>query len=155
MSPRFASLLVVCFFTLTPVLAESQQNKINVYVDHTGSDPVGQRLTFALREAVRASRGYELASAGLSFVHVSLVTLDPDSSTSLVGNSTVVSVVITMQNPGWMEVGNQRKGSTTWYPFFLTSKLVVVGSNRVDESARGILATLDAAVVEFRAATQK
>jgi hypothetical protein len=151
MRPRIAYLLIVWFLLLTPASAVGQQEKVNVYVDHTGNDPVGQRLAFALREAIRASRGYELASLPQCLFQVSLVTMDPEDSPSRAGKSTVVCLIITMKNL----LPLQEQNPQTWYPIFLDGNVLMCGIRKVDELAQGILAALDAAVERFRAAAHK
>ena len=126
-------------------------DKISVTVDHTGTDPVGQKLAFAIREGIRRSAGYQLAAQN-AVLSVNLVTLDPnESEPSQRGNQAIASVVFTMANGIPYQKGNPQ----TWYPIFLTMYVVNVGTLAVDDIASKIVAALDAAVEKFKTDANK
>ena len=91
---------VLAFFASAAVFnpAIAQEAKISVSVSHSGEDTVGQRLAFALREAIRSSGGYQLISGPKATYRISLVTLDPAKSPAAAGNWTVAAVTFTMRN---------------------------------------------------------
>ncbi|MEP0823333.1 MAG: hypothetical protein HRF44_10840 [Ignavibacterium sp.] len=135
--------LCVLFVIIAPVfiqVASGQQKGIGVRVEHSGNDRVGQQLAYALREAVRSSHGYRLEQEGLFTIH--LITLDPETRRTTEGYWTVAAVVITMQNLLPFKEGNPQ----TWLPFYITSLVLTVGNQVVDEQARSIMASLDEVV---------
>jgi hypothetical protein len=140
-------LLVPLFFVLVlhgaPSTAE-EARKISVSVRHSGDDNVGQRVAFAVREAVRSSHGYELVSGPSALLRVYLVSLDPDREND--GHRTAISYVLAMRN-----LNEFREGfPASWYPIYLTSGIVTCGTNRVQETAQSIVAKLDAALEVYR-----
>lgn len=141
----------IAFFCWPPISEAADDNKISIDVNHSGEDNIGQRLAFALREAVRESSGYQLTSGPSAIIRVLLVTLDPDRSAQNRGKWTVASVVITMRNFNPFIDGEPQ----TWYPIYLTSSVVTSGSYRVEETAKSILAMVDAAVEEYRYEARK
>ena len=78
-----------------PVLA--QDLKISVSVLHTGDDDIGSRLAFAVREAIRASSGYRLATHN-ALLRISMVTLDPERSESSAGIWTAAAITYTIRD---------------------------------------------------------
>lgn len=132
--------LLVLFLAFGPAWAQQTPVKAAVYVQATAEDPVGRTLIYEVREAVRRSSGLALADreSDARFI-LRVVTIDPDSSTSP-GISTVYSAVYTMQSLHEAPV-----------EMYLTSTVGTCGSSRVESCARGMTATLDELVVEFRA----
>lgn len=139
-------LLILSIALAATSVAPAQDGKISVAVDHSGSDTVGQRLVFAVREAIRASSGYKLVSGKEAILHISLVTLDPERSPSASGYWTAAAVAYTMRN----DLPLNKADPQTWYPIYLTTNIVLAGMSRVDDQAKGILATLDAQVEQYR-----
>lgn len=139
--------MIFFFFLVVPAVLAADDTKVTVAVSHSGDDNVGQELAFALRETIRASNGYQLVSEESAIITVSLVTLDPEVAGSSAGGWTVASVAITMYN----FLPFKEEDPQTWYPIFLTSSVVTSGSYKTDETARSILATVDAAVEQYRA----
>lgn len=142
----FAIVLALAFVT-----ASAQDDKVAVSVAHSGEDNIGKRLAFSLREAIRSSSGYKLVDQRDSGMTVKLITLDPERSAASSGNWTVASVTIVMRNFLPFERGNPQ----TWYPIYMTSVVMTIGGQRTDEQAKSILATLDDALEEFRAAASR
>jgi hypothetical protein len=46
------------------------------------------------------------------------------------------------------------KDPQTWYPIFLTAKVLSLGRNRIDAQAKSVVATLDQEVEDFLARTR-
>ena len=138
-------------FLLFPSINSFAEEKIGVSVSHSGDDVVGQKLAFSLKEVIRGSNGYQLISGPAASMRVALVTLEPENSNSRKGTWTVASVVITMRN------FNQyvKTEPHSWYPIFLTSLVMTSGSNRVEDTAKSILASVDAALEEYREDVRK
>ena len=119
--------------------------KAPVFVQHSGTDPVGERLSFAVREAIRASSGYELASqSAKSIYRINIVTIDPEHG-ALAGHATIASIAFTMKNTNPFRDHDPQ----TWYPIFLSSQVLIAGSRVIEEQAKSILAGLDADVVQL------
>ncbi len=141
---RFAISMVVALLLATPTVASAQEQRALVSVSHAGEDSVGQRLAFALREAIRSSAGYRLVDYKEALFRVSLVTLDPDRSLS--GNKTAAAVTYTVRNTLPFKDSNPQ----TWYPIYLTTSIVIAGADRTEDQARGILASLDANIEDYK-----
>ncbi|MCK6401467.1 MAG: hypothetical protein L6Q74_06120 [Sphaerotilus natans subsp. sulfidivorans] len=142
--------LLLTLALLTAVAASAQDGKLSVSVDHSGNDVVGQRLAFAVREAIRSSAGYRLEQPRDALLHLSLITLDPERAPSNTGFWTAAAVSYTMRNGLPYEKGNPQ----TWYAINLSTSIVIAGTSRVEEQAKSILAVLDKQVDEYRKAMQ-
>jgi hypothetical protein len=139
-------LVAVFLFVLVSASALAQDAKVAVSVAHSGADAIGKRLAFAVREAIRSSSGYRLVGQDDSTLEVKLVTLDPETSPQSANYWTMASITIVMTNFIPYEKGNPQ----TWYPIYLTSVAMTVGSSRTEEQAKSVLATLDDALELFR-----
>jgi hypothetical protein len=84
-------------------------------------------------------------------LRINLTTLDPNPDNRFKHLQTVAAVVYTMRN--WIPF--DKKDPQTWYPIFLTAKVLHAGVSTVDDMAKGIVADLDAAVEEFKRAAQE
>jgi hypothetical protein len=117
----------------------SSARKIGVSVEHTGTDTVGVRFAFAVREAIRRSAGYTLISESPDYAVVILM-LSTDASVSTrgdlqernKGDASFVSVSHLVEQPAGRR--------------YLTSALVAVGSAATESMAQSVLAQLDAAL---------
>ena len=146
----FLSLFFI--ITLLSPAMHAEGTKVVVCVEHTGTDSIGQRLVFAVREAIRASTGYTLGDKTEAAVAITLTTLNPNANTlRKTGISTISSVVFTMTNPGPYKKNNPQ----TWYPLYLTSLVVNVGESRVDAYGKSILADLDSAIEVYNQAVRE
>lgn len=103
--------------------------QVPVQVIETSEDPVGQRLTYNIKEEIRESQGltiaHDLQSQRMQF---RIVTLDQNPS--LPGNSTVYSAVILWVNPNIA------------LPVFLDQQVGYCGSIRVEECAESLVAVI-------------
>lgn len=122
--------------------------KPTVSVVHTGQDPVGSQLAFAIRETLRRSAGFEFVSSTEEAVfHINVITVDPAHGVSSGdGHFTTAAVVLTMKN----HIPYQAHDPQTWYPIFLNAAVVFVGPTRVDDQARAVVAILDESVENYK-----
>jgi 23S rRNA A2030 N6-methylase RlmJ len=116
----FGLLAALCL----PLPTWSQDGKIKVSVSHSGNDSVGKQFAYAVREAIRASNGYQLVSADASGLQVNIITIDPERTSSSEGYRTAASICYTMANFLPLQKGNPQ----TWYPIYLTSQVMTIGS---------------------------
>ncbi|MDZ4253620.1 MAG: hypothetical protein U1A72_13715 [Sulfuritalea sp.] len=146
MQPFRLTFALLLFVFVMPGSAWAQEQKVSVAVVHSGDDIIGKRLAFALREAIRSSSGYKLADESTSLLRINLTTIDPALSPQSGGAWTAASVVFLMTNIIPLQKGNPQ----TWYPIYLTSLVLTAGSQRVEEQAKGILASLDNSVEQYK-----
>jgi hypothetical protein len=143
---RFLSTCLLLVAFVLSGAATAQTPKIPVAVNHTGDDSVGQRLAFSVREVVRASRGYDLAQGPGSMFRIGLVTLNPENSRGSQNIWTAAAITFTMRNLNSFDDRNPQ----TWYPIHLETYIVTVGSGRIEDQAKSIVAALEAAIEEYR-----
>ena len=137
---------------LSPIaLAQNQDRKIPISVSHTGDDSVGKQFAYSVREAIRASNGYRLTIPKDSAIRVSIVTIDPERNTSSNSYWTAAAITYTMRNFIPLEKGNPQ----TWYPIHLTTQVMTIGSQRTNEQARSVMATIDEQLDQYRRDSQK
>jgi hypothetical protein len=142
--------ILMSFAFVTSAHAQASE-KVTVGVLHSGDDVVGMRLAFALKEALRASQGYQLGTDyARTLVRFNLITLNPVQSRKQTGNWTVASATLTMQNHTRFEPNNPQ----TWYPIYLTSVLVTCGSAEITECANNLMATLEDVLASYWRDTQ-
>lgn len=144
---------LIKFFILTVVVAtpitsfaQQDDGKIRVSVEHTGENSVGKQFAYAIREALRASNGFRLGSVDDSGLNILIVTVDPDPRSQLGNYWTAAAITYTMKNFIPYQKGNPQ----TWYPIYLTSQVMVVGAQRVDEQAKSVMAALDSQLERYR-----
>ncbi len=123
----------------------AQDGKVGVSVIHSGENAVGKQFSFAVREALRASKGFNLVLPDESGIQIRIVTIDPSERSSGSG-WTVATVVYTMTN----FIPYKKGEPQTWYPIYLTSSVMTVGQQRLDEQAKSVLAAVDSAVEKYR-----
>jgi len=148
---RSLVLLAVTVLLQFPPAASAQESKLSVSVEHSGQDSVGQRLAFALREVIRQSAGYRLVPVSGSLLRIDLVTVDPERTAAMSGTWTAAAITYSMRN----DLPLDKSDPQTWYPIYLSTKVIISGSSRVEEQAKLILAGLDQEVEEYRKALQK
>ena len=128
----------------------AQNDQIKVSVTHSGEDATGKQFAYAIREAIRGSRGLSLSIPEDSGVQVRVITIDPSDRAS--GSVwTVASVVLTMANFMTLKKGEPQ----TWYPIYLTSHAMTVGQQRVDDQAKSVVASVDVAIERYRRDTRE
>lgn len=148
----FKSIVIIVVLALAclPGTANAQV-RLKVHVSHSGSDPVGRDLMYALREEIRKASAYSLSTSEEAAFTMSVVTLDPESAERGAGTWSVASVVFTMTNYIPFEKGNPQ----TWLPIHLDHLVVTVGRSRTASQGRSIVASFDEAVEQFREAMVK
>jgi hypothetical protein len=139
----YVFVLAICVLA-QPALA--QDTKVSVSVSHSGEDSAGKQFAYAIREAIRASNGFRLESGNQAGLQVNIITLDPERASSSTSNWTAASISYTMSNFIPFEKGNPQ----TWYPIYLTSQVMTVGTQRTVEQARAVMATLDDVLEKYR-----
>lgn len=121
-----AALLLV---TKSWVRAAGKEKVLRVYVSCSGDDAIGGRVCYAVKEKLRASRGFEL------------------TSTTQVGGFCVHLVSIDDTPPGYQNlasaIAETITGNTAAGQLYLTTSVVIVGASRVQEIADSIVANLD------------
>ena len=147
---RCVSVAVLAMSVLASVASAQTTTKYAVFVSHSGEDTVGKQLAYAVREELRKSAGYSAGSERESPWEIGLVSLDPDRSSGQPGNWSAVAVTFTMRNLLPYKAGSPQ----TWLPIFLSSGIHIVGSSRVEEKARSLVAELDRLVGEYLAAVK-
>lgn len=76
--------------------------------------------------------------------------MNPEERTSS-SSWTVATVVFTMTNFMPYKKGEPQ----TWYPIYLSSQVLTIGTRRVDEQARTVVAAVDAALEQYRRAIRE
>lgn len=125
----------IFLFLLLPAISAAQ-TRYPVQIVHTGSDQVGLRYAFELREAIRGSKGMTLVNDGLDppRIKVSLVTIDTESSGER-GVASAIAVTLLYDSIDIPAGGAH-----------LTTVVHVCGRDRVASCARDLLARIDAQV---------
>lgn len=126
------------FVWVAPSPATATDGFINVRINHSGEDRVGQQLAFYVRDTIRRSGTFKEANAGVEATFaLNLITLDPDEDR--VQNRTIYSLAIVIEN---------REG-LDWY---VTSIVGTCGASRLRECAEDFHAELGAELETIRAA---
>lgn len=125
-----------------------QSAKVKVSVNHSGSDSVGTTLALSVREAIRRSAGYELASETDALYEIKLISVD--GNVPRPGTMSAIAIVITAANLIPYEKANPQ----TWLDIFLTASVVSLGNARVDGYGSVVLGILDAEVEKYKAASR-
>jgi hypothetical protein len=63
LGPISMLVILVLFTVFSLPLTAAAQQKVDVAVLHSGDDSVGAKLAFAVREAIRRSAGYQVATS--------------------------------------------------------------------------------------------
>ena len=137
-----------------PCSAQSETaSKYTISVNATTEDDIGKQFAYAIREELRKSAKYALIEDGsLSAYQISLVTLDPNEGRSQ--TMTVAAVTLTAVNMASLFL-NEKVASISQSPLFnlrllFASWVRTVGSSRVEDSARSLVASVDKEVIELR-----
>jgi hypothetical protein len=141
----FATYVTLSVIFFNPY-AVGQELKTTIAVNHSGDDLVGQRLIFAIRETIRSSHGYQIESSPRAAYRINIVTMDPESGSSKNGLSAIAAVTIVKKNTTTFNPRDPQ----TWYPIYLTTSVVSVGSKRVDEISKSIVAMLESEIEEYK-----
>lgn len=122
---KVALLALLCFLPL-----HSQLRKIYVTINHTGTDRVGDRFVYYLKEVISKSSRYSLDTSAidinnLQFIDISVVSTRIDET----GNSSAIAVV------------SQKLQNKCTAPFL--TQVLVVGNSKSEESAKDAFASID------------
>ncbi|MBM3340764.1 MAG: hypothetical protein FJY56_01420 [Betaproteobacteria bacterium] len=120
-------------------MSVAQTVKAPVELKHSGSDNVGQRLAFELREVIRGSHSMRLVSGREADPRIVVQMVSLEASRSSQGAGTVVAVAITYD--GTLIEANG---------LFLTSVVQNCGSSRVQECARDLAADVDQEIEKLK-----
>lgn len=126
--------LVACLWGALPSLgATSALYKVELKASASSDDMQGAALVFAVREQIRASKGFTLDSSGSHYI-IFVSTLDPDKKGELAHLRTSYATVFVFYN------------ASTHQQIFLDGGIALAGKDRIDESARLVLADLETAI---------
>jgi hypothetical protein len=121
---RWQAVILGILLVAVSSIAEAQ---MPVEVVSSGQDPVGQRLVYFFKDAIRRSSTFTLSLEENLGFRVSIVTLDPEQRRTAEGYWTVYSATWTWNNPEQP------------FPFYLQQVVGTCGSNRVRECADSLL----------------
>lgn len=131
------SLLVV--FAFGQPSQQANTTKLSINVVTSGDDALGAAFALAVKERIASSSIYELASTGGAFT-ISIITM-PAAPPPL---DTAASAV------GWVLTAPMRDcESCSAYNRLLYNGIMVVGYQRVDDSAGSLLGLADSAIAIF------
>lgn len=105
------------------------KERVPVFVENVGEDPLGQRLAFELREALRVSAGFKLAKAGDKALRVRVVALPEFKDRPQIGSAFGVTWLFS-------EGGNVLS-------YYLESEVGLVDEARLKTEAQSLLARTD------------
>jgi hypothetical protein len=129
-------LIVVLICSVTTAQTAGPVRIVKVAVECSGDDSLGARLCLALKEKIRASRGFELvdqkeAEVSRFALGVDMVSADIEGSNSNEANlNSAAAVVLTLPQRGVSDS-------------YLREFVLVFGASRIDDQAANILAALD------------
>jgi hypothetical protein len=110
---------------------EKQQQRTKIYVEARGSDAVGIRFAFALKEDINRSSNYQVTGVSGHSLRVLLGSRDVGQDINGKGNLlTAVSMVLLVD-------------TTSTCSNVLASGIYLVGTDRVNEMAQTMLADID------------
>lgn len=136
-TPRSSRWLMLGIVLLAAPCA-AQAILVPVEVSHTGNDAVGTSLAFGVREAIRASHGFRLAT-DVKMPHLRLDIVTVDASTSNPGNSSAIAVTYVYD-----------ASDAPLRGLALQTAVHSCGRDRTETCARSIVAEADAAVQRLK-----
>ena len=130
----------LCLFLLAPAVCLAQAKKIPIAVDHTGDDSVGKGVAFALKEAIRGSRGFYLVDNDLKAPRITVILVSVDDNIgSEKGFSSAIAVAIVYDS-----IATAGRG------IFLTLLVHDCGRDRIETCAKNILPAIDKEIENLR-----
>lgn len=135
---RFNRCLFIVFCILYISSIAFAQTKIAVEVEHSGNDPVGQRLVYKLKENIRSSGLLKLTTINEPRFIISIITIDTETTNTYKGYSCAYSLV-------WILCIKK----DYWDKKYIRHKVGICGSDRVNEVAERIVAQTDIIVSDF------
>lgn len=146
---RFPPVLGLLLLTMGTSLADDN-TKVSVFINHAGSDAIGQHGAAALERLIEASPDYKLAPSHAAMMRVSIASLALARDQSASRRATV-STVITMRN----YLSYDPSEPQTWYPIFLTANLVVIDADGAEDYAGDIFDRIGAELERYREDVRK
>lgn len=123
----FRSLIAAVIFSV--ILIGPAHAAMPVEIVSSASDPIGERLVFALKERVRSSESLELTfDQSTPRLQIFIISIDPSVDND--GYSTAYSTVIAWKNP------------KDQFPYLLSQYVSLCGGSKVKDSADGIVAKI-------------
>lgn len=119
--------------------ASAQPERAPVELSHSGSDEVGNRLAFEIREVLRSTQGLRLVTETEADPRLVIHLVTTDAGTTATGVSTAASITIAYEGR-LVEING----------YFMTSRVQVCGRSRTQECARDIVASVDTALQRLR-----
>ncbi len=116
------------------------QNQTRIHVEHQGNDSVGTQFAFAFKEAVQKSASFVLVDDRQNALNVDIATQDAwvegVKLQSPKGSASYLSVAMWINTPA-------ANCPNAPQEVFLEHTLGIAGVERVEDSARGLLAHID------------
>ena len=135
--------LAIFVLLVAPVVCQAQAaKKIPVAVSPKNSDEVGKGVTFALKEAIRASQLFRLVDnefPATARIVVHIYSVDGETLSGANGNSSIIAVTVVYDS-----------SSTPAEEIFLNSILLVCRRNQIESCAKGLLPYIDEEVESLR-----
>jgi hypothetical protein len=110
-----------------------------VVVEHAGEDTLGQRLAYELREVIRASQSMRLVTTAEADPRIVVYLVTIDTSRSSPGSSTSAAMSVAYDSDAL-----QLRG------YLLTTVVLTCGSQRIQECAKDLAASVDEQLEEVR-----
>ena len=129
--------VLLASFAATASVAQSQRSP--VVVEHIGSDSVGQRLAFELREAIRGSQSMRLVTAKEANPRIVVYLITIETTVSNPGALTSAAMTVAYDSDELDARGT-----------FLTTFVQNCGSKRTQECARDLTARVDEELERLR-----
>jgi hypothetical protein len=147
MPKRLLAMAVLAFCLSVPSLGPTADTtKVAVWVKYEGTDTVGTRFAYVLREDISKSARYELFTGtelapGTALPEIDIVSVDANSDNP--GIKSAISIIIQAKATRTLEqqatCGKEVSG-------ILHHEVGVIGSARVDDTAQALMGALDKAM---------
>jgi hypothetical protein len=135
-----------------PSMAEDD-SKTPIHISHSGEDPLGMRLGYAVKELIRGSKSFRLSNdENWSSYRIYLVSLDLARTGTTKGLVTAVGVTIVVSNI-YAELENFEASESLQpgtfrharpeNPLYLTSSVHLIPRGAIEDEAKSIIAQLD------------
>jgi len=118
--------IIIIIFVLISLTLLAEDIVMPIIIDYTGDDNVGGRLVYELKEGIKKSESMSLSLIDELGIRISIITINSDRNNP--GNKTIYSIAWLWNTPGKP------------FPYYLTSTVGFCGSQRVSETAQGLVA---------------
>lgn len=113
--------------------------RIPVVVEHSGTDAVGQRMAFELREGIRGSQAMRLVADRDANPRITIHLVSIDESSTSPGSASALAIVFAYDSDELPHLG-----------YLLNAYVQTCGTKRTSECARNILAYVDQSIEKVR-----